>query len=194
MDFSKWILAKLVRGYISTIRLERYGELRENVFYLFWHAKLLVVPRVLRGIRGSALVSPSRDGQYVAALVREFGFGVIESSYRKERFRGAVEMLRRFQRGEAIGITPDGPIGPPGVIKRELYRLLHRIDAPVGFVGIGYSRFYRANSWDRFQIPLPFSRAVAMIEYRRGSEFSSHEDMGRFLHEVNLRAEALVKK
>ncbi len=193
MDFSKWILAKLVRGYISTIRLERHGEVRQNVFYLFWHAKLLVVPRVLEGVRGSALVSPSRDGQYVAALVREFGFGVIESSYRKERLRGAVEMLRRFRSGESIGITPDGPIGPPRVIKKELYRLLHRIDAPVGFVGIGYGRFREVNSWDRFQIPLPFSRAVAVIQYRRGSEFSSHLDMSHFLEEVNLRAEELAK-
>ncbi len=194
MDFSKWILAKLVRGYISTIRLERYGDVRQNVFYLFWHAKLLVVPRVLRGVRGSALVSPSRDGQYVAALVREFGFGVIESSYRKQRLRGAVEMVRRFRNGEAIGITPDGPIGPPREIKRELYHLLHRIDAPVGFVGVGYRHYREVNSWDRFQIPLPFTKAVAVIEYRRGGEFSSHEEMSRFLDEVNFRAEELAKR
>ncbi len=192
MDFSKWILAKVVRAYISTIRLTIIGEKRRNVFYLIWHSKLLVVPKVLKGVRGSALVSPSRDGQYISALLREFGYGVIESSYRKQRLKGAVEMVRRFKRGEAIGITPDGPLGPPRKIKPELFQLLNRLDAPIGFVGIGYSRFWRASSWDRFEVPYPFSRAVAIIEYARGRDFSSVEEMESILNEVNRRAESMV--
>ena len=193
MRFSKWILAKLVRAYIATVKLEVRGSVYPHTFYLFWHSKLLLVPRVLRGVRGSALVSPSRDGQYVAALVREFGFGVIESSYRKRRVKGAVEMIRRFREGESIGITPDGPLGPPKVIKRELFHLLYRIDAPIGFVGVGYRCFKEASSWDRFQIPCPFTRAVAVLKYKRGRDFSTHEEMTQFLEEVNREAESLAK-
>jgi len=194
MDFTKWIVAKAVKAYLSTLRIERYGHIEGNVFYLFWHAKLLAVPRAMEGLRASALVSPSRDGQYVAALAREYGFGVIESSYRKQRLKGAVEMLRRFRNGEAIGITPDGPIGPPRVIKKELFNLLHKLDAPIGFIGVGYGKYKELNSWDRFQIPLPFTKTVVVIEYRRGRDFSSHEDMSRFLNEVNIRAEELAKR
>ena len=192
MHFTRWLLIKAIRGYISTIRLRIVGERREGVFYLMWHSKLLITPRIFMGIRASALVSPSRDGQYVSALLRDFGYGVIESSYRKRRLRGAVEMVRRFKRGEAIGITPDGPLGPPRRIKPELFHLLNKLDAPIGFVGIGYSRFWRANSWDRFEVPYPFSRAVAIIEYAKGGDFSSAEEMDEFLNKVNSVAEEMA--
>jgi lysophospholipid acyltransferase (LPLAT)-like uncharacterized protein len=60
--------------------------------------------------------------------------------------------------GSSLCVTPDGPTGPRHVMKPGAVLAAQRACVPLVIVGIASARkkiFMR--SWDRFEVPLPFS-------------------------------------
>jgi hypothetical protein len=60
-------------------------------------------------------------------------------------------------------MTPDGPRGPRRQLAQGPIYLASRLQLPLVVMGFGYDRPWRTNSWDRFAVPRPFSRARAII-------------------------------
>jgi lysophospholipid acyltransferase (LPLAT)-like uncharacterized protein len=58
-----------------------------------------------------------------------------------------------------LALTPDGPRGPRRQVQRGLIYLAAKTGLAIVTVGFGLHRPWRANSWDRFAIPRPWSRA-----------------------------------
>src|SRR4030067_917358 len=60
-------------------------------------------------------------------------------------------------------MTPDGPNGPARVAKEGVAFLAERAEALVIALG-GYGRYcYRISRWDRYALPLPFSRVYTSV-------------------------------
>jgi lysophospholipid acyltransferase (LPLAT)-like uncharacterized protein len=162
-------VAWFIRLYSLTLRIridDRAGiyTLDGPVIWAFWHNRLLLLPviyrRWARHRKLCVLTSPSRDGAVLAGIVKRFGIGSVRGSSNKRAAQSLVECRRRLLAGWDLGVTPDGPRGPvyvaaPGVI--QLARLTGR---PLMPVQVEYSRKWRLKSWDRFQIPRPFSRVT----------------------------------
>lgn len=73
-------------------------------------------------------------------------------------------MAQRLQDGHSVAFTIDGPRGPRFVAKPGAVILARRTGNPVTLFHICLERaFTLKKSWDRFQIPLPFSRAVMFV-------------------------------
>jgi lysophospholipid acyltransferase (LPLAT)-like uncharacterized protein len=75
--------------------------------------------------------------------------------------------MTRIRKGECrrIVITPDGPRGPIHRLKRGAFLAAQELDLPVYFLRIHYGRARTLEkSWDRFQIPMPFSRVHVKVE------------------------------
>ena len=60
-------------------------------------------------------------------------------------------------------LTPDGPRGPARKVKSGVYRLAADLDAAILPVGTSSNRPLFLNSWDRFLVPLPFSRCAVVF-------------------------------
>ena len=73
-------------------------------------------------------------------------------------------MLRVLAGGGVAVITPDGPRGPARVAAPGIAQLAGLAGLPVLACGAAASRMRRARSWDRMRFPLPFARAVVVIE------------------------------
>jgi len=126
----------------------------------FWHGRLLMMPHVYKGNRLSFLVSPHRDGQVVGKALRRFGFHAILGSTTRKGFSAFKQIVKAYQNGSDIAITPDGPRGPRyhaqiGII--ELAKLTGRPIIPVSFSA---SRRKIFKTWDHFLLPYPFSKGV----------------------------------
>lgn len=160
--------AGLIRLIRRTMRIETvspppWEELnreRGGVIFAFWHSRLLLMPYIYRGRDAAVLISRHRDGEIISRTMSRFGF----SSVRGSSTRGGASALRQMPRlvreGRDLAITPDGPRGParrvqPGIILTA--RLSGRPVLPVSFAS---QHFYSFGSWDRFQVPRPFSRGV----------------------------------
>jgi lysophospholipid acyltransferase (LPLAT)-like uncharacterized protein len=117
------------------------------------------------GIDGMASQSP--DGALLAGIIARLGYGVIRGS----SSRGGVGALRVAMRAIDAGRSPalavDGPRGPFHVAQLGALHLSARTGRPVIYMVARASRALRMRTWDRFVLPLPFSRIV--IGYGRMS-------------------------
>jgi lysophospholipid acyltransferase (LPLAT)-like uncharacterized protein len=160
-----FFLVKFLQG---TMRIEElHGEhikglweQGENGIGAFWHGRLLMTPLVYRGRGLKILISRHRDGELISRTVRHFGLETIRGSSTRGGIAGIKGLVRALQKGYDVAIAPDGPRGPrckvqPGVI--QLAKLSGRPIFPFTFSATPRKVLH---TWDRFIIPLPFSRGV----------------------------------
>ena len=131
-----------------------------------WHNRLmffpLMFPKKLRRCT-SAVISASRDGQYVADLVRWMGIDSIRGSSSKKGMNAVNGAVRALEDKRYVAFTPDGPRGPRYHMSNGPIYLASRFQVPVYPVAINYSSYWELKSWDRFQIPKPFAKITLVI-------------------------------
>ena len=174
---ARWLIAIgfwLLRIWERTLRYEvddRAGLLAkqasESGIGAVWHNRLLMMPLVLKRFfpqrQGAALISASRDGGWIAALVQRIGFDVVRGSSSRQ---GAIAMLQLtdvLAGGRDVVITPDGPRGPVYVLGPGIVLLAQKSGAPVLPLHLEYSSCWRVKSWDRFILPRPFSKVRVIL-------------------------------
>jgi len=136
---------------------------RVNCIYAFWHGTLLVPAYLCRHWRIRIMISLARDGEYITRIINRMGFETVRGSSSRGSF-GALEALaREAQAGEAIAITPDGPRGPRHVFQPGAVYLSQLSGAPIVPAGVAIRRSWKMLSWDRFEIPKPFTRVHVVI-------------------------------
>ena len=69
-------------------------------------------------------------------------------------------MIRHLECSKLAGHILDGPTGPIGVVKAGAIRLAHAAQATIVPFSVSAHRALYFNSWDRFMLPLPFSRVT----------------------------------
>ena len=125
---------------------------------LCWHDALLPVMWHHRHRGIAAVISEARDGQYLAKLAVFLGYGLIRGSTTRGGRQALLGAVRALKRGIPIGVTPDGPRGPPRVPKPGAIAAAARGGGIVVPVHAEARPGWRAGSWDRFLVPGPFAR------------------------------------
>lgn len=137
------------------------AEPRHRRIYLFWHEYIMLPLDRRRHNDITMLLSRHRDAEVVAGIAHRTGFGTVRGS----TFDGGTASLReliRVSRTQHLTMTPDGPRGPRRKLSLGPIFLSSKLQLPIVPLGFGYDRPWRINSWDRFAIPRPFSRARAI--------------------------------
>jgi lysophospholipid acyltransferase (LPLAT)-like uncharacterized protein len=163
----------------------------KGIIFAFWHGKMAAGWILARALypekKASAVVSRSEDGRILSDTLQQFGFTLIRGS----SSRGSVEVVRGMQdtleKGEIVVITPDGPRGPAGQFKYGSLRLAARNHYPLIFAEISYADSWKLKSWDRFEIPKPFSRATVQLQQIELPDFKSEEELRAFAHKLSDR-------
>ncbi|ABB38758.1 protein of unknown function DUF374 [Oleidesulfovibrio alaskensis G20] len=160
-------LYTLYKLWCSTLRYSETGReavdalwnQRTPMVFALWHDELFPLMHIKRQLDIVTVVSQSRDGEYLAGVLRRLGLRTARGS----SSRGGVKALlqaSRMMRNEGICgcVTVDGPRGPRHVVKEGALFLAARTPAQVVPVRIFMQRrkvFEKA--WDQFQLPVPFS-------------------------------------
>lgn len=159
----------LIRVWVATLRVtaspESEAALRRRerpVLFALWHDRLFIAGSIARTYRGRrplhALISTSKDGAWLTAFFATMGLRAVRGSSSKGGREAAAELSALLRSGHDAGITPDGPRGPAHVAKPGALVVARRGGAEVVLVGVCYQKAWRLRSWDRFQLPHPFSR------------------------------------
>jgi lysophospholipid acyltransferase (LPLAT)-like uncharacterized protein len=114
-----------------------------------------------RGLGGMSSIS--FDAEYTARCLIRFGYGIIKGSSTRGGARGMIEMVRTMRQGIPMVFTIDGPKGPRYEVKPGPVYLARKTGNPVLAFSIETTRSWKLNSWDRQQIPVPFSRAKLFV-------------------------------
>jgi lysophospholipid acyltransferase (LPLAT)-like uncharacterized protein len=162
-------------------------------FVALWHGRMILgLPH--HGAREwCALVSESEDGEIFTRLLERFGYRTIRGSSRRGGAKAVRGMLSELEGGAVVVITPDGPRGPRHSMGPGLAWLARATGYPVVPVGFACSRAWRAPSWDRFTVPLPWSRVVMTYDrpvyVARDGGDAGLESASEAIREGLLRAE-----
>lgn len=150
---------KIVDPHKSTYR-------EDSVVTVTWHNRLLFFPVVFPPTvrkRTMAVVSASRDGQYVTDLIAHFGLKSLRgSSSRKgaNALRGALDAIKE---GYHVSFTPDGPRGPKYSMSQGPILVASKTGVPIVPVSVNASAYWEIKSWDRFQIPKPWAKLELVL-------------------------------
>ncbi len=128
-----------------------------------WHNRILFAPVLIPRkylTHTAVLISASRDGEYIATLVRQFGLKAVRGS----SSRGATAALLglRHQLEECISpiLTVDGPRGPRYSIHSGAVALAQMTQTPIVPLALNSRHYWSLKSWDKLQIPWPFTRVT----------------------------------
>jgi lysophospholipid acyltransferase (LPLAT)-like uncharacterized protein len=165
---TRWLAPRLIKMVIvflsNTIRWEYVGERyrpgQAPYILSFWHARILMLPYAYKGWNGSLLISEHRDGAYIADAMQLMGVESSRGSSTRGGARALLEMIRIARKGRSLGITPDGPKGPREMVQPGTVQLAKKSGLPLRAICYATKRHWRANSWDHFYIPKPFTRGV----------------------------------
>ncbi len=171
-----WLVGKLgkhlLRLLFSTVRYdappvdyrpEMPGGGRYGV-YGIWHHSLLFAAHRYIGQPFRAIISRSKDGEYIARIAQELGYKITRGSTTRGGMRALRELYRKA--GEEAGdivFTVDGPKGPRHEVQPGAVYLAQITGLPLTPAAYGVSRCWEAPSWDRFRVPLPFARVVQLV-------------------------------
>ena len=170
--------------------------------YTFWHEHDLVAIYTFRDQDIQVLVSRSRDGEYLARAIHSFGYGTVRSSSSSGRIAALRGLARQLNAGRHTALTPDGPRGPRRRAQPGAVYLAAMTGRPVVPFGVAVDRPWRLRSWDRFEIPRPFSRARVIfgepMRIPRGLDDEAAQravaDLERRLEELDREAASALRR
>ena len=161
-----WVLTYLVS---STIRWTFIGKeqfdgimAKTGAVAVFWHGELLMLPYTHRHRKVAIIISKSKDGDIATAVIKRFGFDAIRGSSTRGAETAILETMELLKNKYTIGLAGDGPKGPYHVMKPGPIWFAQKMNMPLIPVTARFKHFIQLKSWDRFLIPMPFSRAVAI--------------------------------
>lgn len=131
--------------------------------YTSWHNRVFLSTYFWRRRRIVVMTSQSFDGEYIARFIQRFGYGAARGSTSRGGVGALVEMARLMRAGYPAGFMIDGPRGPRYVAQMGAALLAKKTGQPILPFCIAPARFWQAKSWDHFQVPKPFTRAVVNI-------------------------------
>lgn len=134
---------------------------------VLWHDRLFFAPIVTQRYLSQpvcALVSASKDGGWLSAFYSLMGIRCARGSSSSRGTEALMTLARAMRNGCHAGVTPDGPKGPRRVCKPGVLALARVTRAKILLLGIRYHRAWKLNSWDRFALPVPFSRVDLTLE------------------------------
>ena len=127
--------------------------------FAFWHGRIVPATWFFRGRGIVVMISMNVDGEMVARVIERLGYATARGSSSRGGFRALAEMAAAVRLGRDVGFSVDGPRGPRHVAKPGAAILAHETGAAIFCFHVAMKRKLQLRSWDRFQIPLPFTRA-----------------------------------
>ena len=133
------------------------------VIYSFWHRCVFPAAYLWRGLQIRVMTSQSFDGEYIARIIRKFGFVPVRGSSNRGAVRALLAMRRETEQGWTVAFTIDGPRGPRYVAKPGPVLLARATGVRFCAFHIAVENAWVLNTWDAFMIPKPFSRALMRV-------------------------------
>jgi lysophospholipid acyltransferase (LPLAT)-like uncharacterized protein len=173
-----WLIFALVRLVAATLRYRWTdgaglfdGTPPGPVICTVWHNRLALcliayaayIKRRRPEARMAAMVSASKDGGFLTAILECFGVQPVRGSSSRRGPQALLELTSWAKRGYDLAITPDGPRGPCYVVQPGVMSLAQITGLPILPFSYNLGWKLRPRSWDRFQIPLPFARCDMVI-------------------------------
>lgn len=157
----------------ATCREERHGDEHyqelmrsgEPFIACFWHYSLAAVIQQIEGKNWVAMVSASKDAEYVSAILNRMGLATVRGSRGKGGLAALKEMIVAVKaQGRKAAIVADGSQGPPLKVQAGVILLASKAGIPILPIAMAADRYWAFRSWDRTVLPKPLARLALCFE------------------------------
>lgn len=128
----------------------------------FFHGRILHATYYFRGRGIVVITSENFDGEWIAGIIERFGYGTARGSSSRGALKAMLQLKRDLALGHPAGFTVDGPRGPNEKVQPGAVWLAKVSGNPILPFHLEAARAWTMKSWDRAQIPKPFS-VVALV-------------------------------
>jgi lysophospholipid acyltransferase (LPLAT)-like uncharacterized protein len=166
--------------------------------FCFWHQCVLPCAVYFRRTRATILISRSFDGELVTRILALFGYRAARGSSSRGGREGLLGLKGAIEAGSPAIFTADGPRGPIYQTKMGPIKLARATGARIGAFHLEPKHAWQIGSWDRFLVPMPFTRIV--VSWARWTEVpadlaednfeTKREELNAALERARLRAYA----
>jgi lysophospholipid acyltransferase (LPLAT)-like uncharacterized protein len=164
--------------------LEGLREKGEQSIWVTWHNRLLPSFVVHGGRNLGPIASQSKDGELISRLGILCGYSPIRGSTSRGGAKALKAMIKHLRSGFDIFFTPDGPRGPRYRVQQGAAAAAKISGKPILPLGISASRKIVFNSWDRFQLPMFFSRI--QVVYGKPLYIGRDEDIDEACEKIRV--------
>ncbi len=163
--FYLWFVFKTTRWtYIGLEHPEQLIKTNAPFIAAFWHGRLAMLPFLWRWNKPFyMLLSEHGDGRFISKIISHHNINSIYGSSTRGGAQAALACVKTLKQGNCMGITPDGPRGPRHEVSEGLLHIARLSGAPIVPASYALKRHRVLKTWDRFLVPLPFTRGVFVI-------------------------------
>jgi hypothetical protein len=161
---------------------------------VFWHGRILPATCFFRHRGIVVITSQNFDGEWIARIIQHFGYGAARGSTSRGAVRALVQLRRDLALGRPVGFTLDGPRGPARVAQPGAVWLAGATGHPILPFHLEANRFWTMRSWDRTQVPKPFSRVGLAVGAPVHVEGATDEHRDRASEMLKERLAALERR
>jgi lysophospholipid acyltransferase (LPLAT)-like uncharacterized protein len=143
-------------------RLRGTEEAKRHAILACWHGRIVHGVFHLRGRGIVVIVSENFDGEWITRIIHRLGYGTARGS----SSRGARKALRQMVRestAHPTAFTVDGPRGPARTAQPGAVWLSKVTGNPVVPFHAEAAKHWTLRSWDRTQIPKPFTTVALVV-------------------------------
>ena len=161
---SYWAL-RLIGGSVrwesaGSEHLEKIYRADARAIFTCWHGRIFPATWYWRNRGIVVMTSLNFDGEAIARTIRKLGYGAARGSSSRGGLRALAGMVQEVRNGNDVGFTIDGPRGPRYIAKQGPAILARKTGAAIFCFHVALKRKIQFNSWDHFQVPYPFTRAM----------------------------------
>ncbi len=149
---------------IGEEHLSRLWARRQQFIVCFFHGDVLLFFPHFRGRNALIFTTESQRGRYLSEIIRLFGYRPARIPDIRGQNLALDTMTEEVRKGYSAVLAVDGPLGPYHKVKHGALVLARRTGCPI--VPMGTASAWRVvlnKRWDRYVIPLPFTRATIVI-------------------------------
>ena len=129
----------------------------------FWHGRILPSTFYFRRRGIVVITSENFDGEWIARIIERFGYSTARGSTSRGALKALLKLKRDMEAGKSAAFTLDGPRGPARIAQPGAIWLAKATGNPVVPFHAEASSHWTLRSWDRTQIPKPFSTVALAI-------------------------------
>jgi hypothetical protein len=128
-----------------------------------WHGRILAATLYFRDRGIVAMTSENFDGEWVAQLMRRFGYQAARGSTSRGGARALAQLRRDMSAGYPAAFTVDGPRGPARIAQPGAVWLASATGNPIVPFHIEAASYWTVKSWDSHQVPKPGTEVAIAI-------------------------------
>ncbi len=189
------LLMRLVKKFI---RFDKIGfeNIGDSGILALWHESYFVAGYANPFDKVAVLTTKGLMGDIVSKAIGQFGPKIIRASFSGDSKQGAyavLQLIKAAEEGYNLVIVPDGPKGPRRRSKKGIFYISEKTGKKIIPIGVAASRkIVVPFRWDKYFIPLPFSRVVIYADKAFDGQ-SNTAELDKAIESARLKAEKTLR-